>query len=639
MALTINDLKLLESENMTNFNDGGGAMSNNVIIDGASNNIMPDVTEQSRTYGNVEERKTFIALRSLNNDALFAAMSYISKMPKDEKINVNLTKSQAWFDERSNRVFKDKTALVTTPVAETTAFDVFNVPLRMTNTGYLYGWQNTFNANGYPIPSITGRFNCFLNGTQTTGATKIKCFGFDGRIGYDSAAPMGQSGLTLFFNLHRFYLEDRINPTHNELIKVKSVAFIDYDDAVSPGDYLLGETSNIAAQQIPIGTYNYAPIKKYFMELTLETPLQHTYQGASSTDKTTWLPSMDTTHFLTLSSYVVTPAHNAVETITDKKFYTAKKTNGIVLAGADAIAVTSNINKVIPTLDGLILDSETLGINVSLFNESGTYPAFVQGDVIVILNDMDTVGTFSNAQVVTLSRSNLSRITVRDAANNLVDSGRFTADLNWGKVTFINVSGLSQPMTITDRIEDLCLIKSITNTTIFLNSPLTHSYPMGSIVANCMLHNTLQAGASRPFDQQTWSNVWQSTPNGSTISAQYNFTDYPIAVTNYSAVEERWAIVFNTSTTFNLISEHLGTIITNGSTSTDLAPTNPNTAHPYFVLAAAGFGGGWSAGNVIRFDTYASAAPFWVLRTIAQGEATDTDFDFAIECRGEIDAA
>ena len=153
-----------------------------------------------------------------------------------------------------------------------------------------------------------------------------------------------------------------------------------------------------------------------------------------------------------------------------------------------------------------------------------------------------------------------------------------------------------------------------------------------------MMHGDIQATASGIFDQQTWTNVWSDTLIGSSTTAQFNQIDYPIVVSNHDTPTERWILLFKTATTFDVIGEHLGAIATNQSISVNLSPTNPHTAQPYFTIAANGFGGGWSAGNVIRFNTYSASAPFWVVQTIAQGTATDPDFNFAIEVRGDIDA-
>lgn len=724
MAITVNDLKLFESEMMTNFSDGGGAMTNNVIIDGASNNIFPDVTEQSRVYGHVEERKVFMGVRSQNNDAIYAAMSYISKLPKDEKINVNLAKSNVWFDERGNRVIKEKTSI------ERTVYPIVNHPETTVTSDAVLVYQDLshhsflYNKLQFPVSYGCGylsdnqSFEVYL-GSAVAESKMILVFGTDGFGTSSNGHPpsdrlAGFLQIIRFFKGNKFYLKNKSSGT-NEEIEVADVNFLDYSDSTI--DQTIEGVNTVSYLTNPLTG------KKWAARLTLQTALQNTYSSAVFDDKNTWVGSKSMTDFhavITSKTTTVTPEYTTQEpdtfkTITGKKFYTSVKITAQVSSGMVNIPIQENTNVVIPLLNGIVLDDSQLGIKQSdfpliliekeviqshvlgqlvvlpesdiisaeLFYKSqgvwnnystssyivnttnGTieitntyseslflsglkvrykknypYNAFNSGDIVIILNDKETTGTYTNSQTVTLTRTNLSKVTVRDAANNLVDTSKFTVDLNAGSVTFTNVSGLSQPLTITDRIEDLGLVKSVTDTTLTLNNAITHTYPVeGTIVANCLLHGTLQSTVTRPFDQQTWTNVWQSTAIGSTVSAEYNFTNYPISVLNLSSITERWVIIFKSSTTFDLIGENLGLIINNGSTATDLAPINPYTNQPYFVLPFEGFGGGWSAGNCLRFDTTAAAAPFWVLQTISQGQATDPNFDFAIEIRGEIDAA
>lgn len=719
MAITVNDLKLFESEMMTNFSDGGGAMTNNVVIDGASNNIFPDVTEQSRVYGHVEERKVFMGVRSQNNDAIYAAMSYISKLPKDTKINVNLAKSNAWSDERGNRVVKEKTSI------ETTVYPVVSHPAATTTTPAVVvnrdisAMTTWFYRADFPVQYGMGyltnqqSFECYIS-QANSGSSEIIVFGTDGCYGSITTESNNLCGVEKIsrFLKNKFLLKNVISG-NSEMIDVYLASIISYVDA---------ETADYIERENGQGTYS-RPLKKWRAILYISSSLEHTYTGATINDSTTWVGSRSLTKMnaiITPPITVTTPAYttqdpNKLETITGKKFYTTKKITAQVNTGATAIPIANNSNVIIPTVDGLYLDDEILGANQTSFTgakrkkeifdfyqadvvyqlpkqnlisvtvyqyfsdadiapekleidkSAGTIRfkssaidmasylskkvkityefydalmAFNVGDVVNVLNDSSQTGTFANSALISFPETNLSKVTVHDAANNLVDTSRFIVDLNDGWLTFVNVSGLSQPLTVTRRIEDLGLVKAVSDTTITLQNAITHTYPVeGTVVANCLLHGTLQSTATRPFDQQTWTNVWQSTPIGSTVSAEYNFTNYPISVLNLSAITERWLILFKSATTFDLIGENLGLIANNGSTSTDLAPINPYTSQPYFVLPAAGFGGGWSAGNCLRFDTTASAAPFWVLQTISQGQATDPDFDFAIEIRGEIDAA
>jgi hypothetical protein len=107
-------------------------------------------------------------------------------------------------------------------------------------------------------------------------------------------------------------------------------------------------------------------------------------------------------------------------------------------------------------------------------------------------------------------------------------------------------------------------------------------------------------------------------------------------VDNKNSIRERWALIFTSSTSFNIVGEVSGVIGT-GNISTDCTPINPTTGEPYFIVLAAGWGSGWATNNVLRFNTDAAHAPIWVARTTISGAATHNDDSFKIEARGDAD--
>ena len=269
----------------------------------------------------------------------------------------------------------------------------------------------------------------------------------------------------------------------------------------------------------------------------------------------------------------------------------------------------------------------------------GRVPIYAPGDVVVILHDQVTQGTYSNGNSTNLGRVRLAKLTVRDSANQPIAADKYSANLDTGVITWLNLSGVSQPLKITDRIEDMAVLNDVQITGVLgLSQPLTHDFPLnGTLVSNAVIFGDKFARTSIPFDQQTWTNVWSDTLIGSGVAAQYNHVQYPIQVDNASSLQERWALIFTNSTTFNVIGEHVGQIVTGASIGANLAPINPNTNAPYFTLLAAGWGAGWASGNVLRFNTYGANAPAWIIEAIAQGQATSTDYTFCLEVRGDID--
>jgi len=286
----------------------------------------------------------------------------------------------------------------------------------------------------------------------------------------------------------------------------------------------------------------------------------------------------------------------------------------------------------------LPLSAAILGLDPVRLPADGRVPVYQPGDVVVVLNDQTTVGTFASGATTDLGRVRIAKLTVRDLGGNPLPVEKYTADMDAGTITWGDLSGVSQPLTIVDRIEDMAVLTDVQITgQLALSQPLSHDFTANNtLVANAVIWGTLYARTSTPFDQQAWTNVWSDSVIGSGVAAQYNHTQYPIAVDNLSAIQERWAVIFTSANAFNLIGEHVGQIAS-GNTSADCQPINPNTGLPYFTIPYQGWGAGWSGGNVLRFNTYAANAPLWVIQAVAQGAALDDDYTFALEIRGDVD--
>lgn len=172
------------------------------------------------------------------------------------------------------------------------------------------------------------------------------------------------------------------------------------------------------------------------------------------------------------------------------------------------------------------------------------------------------------------------------------------------------------------------------NGSIFLLNGLSNAYSAGAIVTGVLPLGDLQASVGSSFSQQTWTRTFSDSLIGNPIGANYNVTAHPIAVNNEGAETERWALVFTNATDFRLIGETLGQIAA-GDITTDFSPLNPITNQPYFTIAAAGWGTGWQAGNVLRFNTTGARAPFWAMRTTSPTPSASTD-SALIQFRGEF---
>lgn len=287
----------------------------------------------------------------------------------------------------------------------------------------------------------------------------------------------------------------------------------------------------------------------------------------------------------------------------------------------------------------LPLDASVLGLDPVRLPSDGRVPVFKNGRVVVVHNTIKlSPQTVANGQTIDCGRTRLARMRVFGFDGLEITSG-FSKNLDAGTITFTNVAGYSQPVVVEHRIEDeaLCADAQITGD-LRLTRPLTHDFPAGtSFVSSALVKGTLQAAVQNSFAQDAWTNEWSDSRIGSTLLAAYSDTANPIVVTNAGAITERWLLQFTNSTEFAVVGEAVGQIIT-GNTATTLAPVNPATGVPYFTLQPAGWGAGWAAGNVLRFNTTGAVIPLWVSRTVMQSPSAPPGTDhMTISIRGDID--
>ena len=292
----------------------------------------------------------------------------------------------------------------------------------------------------------------------------------------------------------------------------------------------------------------------------------------------------------------------------------------------------------------LPLDADLLGIDPVRLPTDGRVPIFRPGGFAVVGHTGQITASVSNGQTIDCARVRLSRVRVVGHDGSVIHTG-YTADLEAGTVTFTNVSGYSQPVTIEHRIEDMAVVRDVQiSGDISFTRALTHNYPLtqpgepssGSFVSSALVAGDLFARVNLVFDQGSWNGDWSDEASGSPATATFNHTQYPIQVTNRGALTERWVARLTNSTAFEVIGENVGVIAT-GNTSSDCAPTNPATGAPYFHLPALGWGNGWSTGNVLRFNTIGAQFPLWVVRTVQQGPESVPDDRFTLLIRGDVD--
>jgi hypothetical protein len=291
----------------------------------------------------------------------------------------------------------------------------------------------------------------------------------------------------------------------------------------------------------------------------------------------------------------------------------------------------------------LPLSASILGLDPVRLPSDGRVPIFRMSDVVVIHNTQTVAFPIGAGVGATLDvgRVRLSYIKVYDANGQPLDPNMYNVDLDAGIVTLKSnfvLGTMTEPLVAEHRIEDMAVVTDVQiNGRLSLNRPLTHAFPANSSYASSALVITdMQARAYGKFSQESWTNAWADAIIGNPILAQYNDVQYPITVSNRGSAEEKWAIIFTSNTAFRVVGQSLGQIAT-GDINSDCAPVNPATNAPYFTIRALGWGGGWSAGNVLRFNTAGANYPIWMARTVLQGPATALNDSFQIQIRGDID--
>lgn len=322
---------------------------------------------------------------------------------------------------------------------------------------------------------------------------------------------------------------------------------------------------------------------------------------------------------------------------------TAAGNESAIWYSADAVGSDGKIWRPIPVFASTVrynavayttlpVDATLLGLDPVRLPADGRVPIFRKGDLAVIHNTKRLApATVSNGMTLNAGRGRLSRARLIGANGLGIEAG-YTRNLDAGTLTVTDASAFVQPVVYEHRIEDLLTVSDVgIDGRLAFAGRITHDYTAGdSYVSSALPMGDVKARVSLLFDQQSWTGVWSDSLLGNGADPSFNDIDFPITVTNWGTVTERWRIQINNGgTTYNLIGEHVGQIVTGQSLTADCSPLGPSGV-PYMTIPAAGFGSGWAAGHLIRFNTVAATFPFVPIRTTQMGAETVLDDSFEI---------
>jgi len=288
-------------------------------------------------------------------------------------------------------------------------------------------------------------------------------------------------------------------------------------------------------------------------------------------------------------------------------------------------------------LQSLPVPEELVGIPTTQLPPDGRILIFRPGEPIEIMHPQTTApATIANGDSIA-TRPRVSWVRPYDANGDEITSG-WELDHATGAVTFPDVAGIAQPITVESWISDLVVCADVQiGGIVEVNLPITHDYPADeTIVAAPLPLGDRWARVVSTWDQATWNGEFLDYPVGDSSIATMDFLNHPPTVDNDGAETQIWVLrcTSGSSNTFELIGDKVGKVWSGEFTPVgdDIAPINPRTrtydegsgtwigGRPYLTIPAAANGGGWSTGNTIHFVTEAAAAEVWIAQSLQPSE-------------------
>jgi hypothetical protein len=352
----------------------------------------------------------------------------------------------------------------------------------------------------------------------------------------------------------------------------------------------------------------------------------------------------------------------------------------------------------------LPLDKDLIGLNPIKLPISGRVPIFRDGNVILVQHPLwydlpdplDNVNPVDEDLAFSVGRTDVQVLELYSfpTAKQLEDgtqispvlipeidsqsaSENYVFDLSLGEVTIktgftypTDAEGTRNPLKILHVQEEMKLVASSQITGhLAITTPFEYDYPVpGTSVSSVLPIGNMFSRMYNEFEMTSWPGYFSdSRPSGiNDPLASFNFVDYPLRTLNKSAVKERWAIIFQSSTNVQVVGENVGILVENlqvvglaadgsglntwtgssilsGTYQMDIGQGNQpyliiaNRNFPgyyYWIMNCNGFGVGWSSGNVIRFNQDAGSFPIYVIRATMQGRQQEPTDYFTLRGRG-----
>lgn len=580
MAIQASNIKFYRAAVMDRSADNGGMPSGAEIVDGASNQIFPDVSELDRAAGDVRFAKIYPAVVTGDVSTLYGANVIVADPPSDADTTVVLFQAAGVTETQSDviaRLGGVSGALTDAQRAKILA------------SMYLYRAV---------APGASFRYVDSSNVWADASGMSLATAGAHGAYVFRVDADMIGVALTHF--------------TPGMMISLVDC----YAGAVV-------RVEALTISRVVINAYNHL--------VALEFSEASAYGVAWGEANNFWGVGGGVAY----GTYVIEA--DITGGLSKAKFFGASRLTAPAAVGTRLLHVAAVKAGVVPAALVTSPEAESiLGFRPGMLTKAvdGKEPIFEVGRFVVVGKTLTASGIYGAGGSVTFGEA-CKRMSAMGADGSPITSG-WAADLDSGTVTISSVAGWSQPVTWSARVEDMAMIHGIDGTDITLGRDLAHSYPSGASVSAALILGDVRARVPVLFDQSAWGGAWSDSTTDGISSVAYNVGQHPIIVTNDGAITERWRLQFTSSTAYTVTGEHVGQIAI-GSTSADCGPINPATGRPYFTIAAMGWGSGWSAGNVLRLNTEGAAPPCWLIRCIQQSAEVAGSWTFEVALRGGVD--
>lgn len=234
-------------------------------------------------------------------------------------------------------------------------------------------------------------------------------------------------------------------------------------------------------------------------------------------------------------------------------------------------------------------------------NTLGDYEYLVPGD-----DDGMQSGLSASARKYTASLLAADAAVGATTLQIILDNGALAGCYQPGDTLIIRQGTMSA----TSTTWELATLTSVSGTgdtlTLTLQAGLTKAYSVSAGACVCSCWHPSTALAPRIAD------VAQSG------TGQFDTTNFPIAGTNRGTIRQNWTLTYTSATACEISGDTLGSLGTFDCTA-DIAPLNPATDAPYFIIPAGGHGSAHVAHDALTFKTYAAALAFWRFKITPAG--------------------